>query len=288
MSDAGGTNRYPRGMRFDLIVVVIALSIGCGESSQVSPTVDAASSVDPIRPSGYIDGACVGQPTGARVLVYTRENQYRHYSNLDARIALFGMCETRGFNVSSTNDQLTINARQLASFDVVVFAVTSGNGGIDNQGRADFEAWATAGGGIVGLHSASSTESDWPFYVDRIGAVFAHHENGLPTATVNVAATPHPITAGITSFQHDDEWYLFQTRPEDKPGTQVLLSLDEATLPSDYPAESKIGFHAIGWARENAGSRTFYTALGHTRSTFVDAAPLTLIGNAIEWAAHKR
>src|SRR5438067_5104957 len=71
--------------------------------------------------AGMIDGTCAGQPGAPRVLVYTYENMWRHMSNYFARTAILGMCESRGFTVSTSNDPHVFNAPQLAQFDVVVF-----------------------------------------------------------------------------------------------------------------------------------------------------------------------
>src|SRR5262249_245018 len=149
---------------------------------------------------------CTGQPDGPRVLVYTFENAWRHLSNYYARLAIFDMCTTRGFNVTVTNDPLSINATRLADMDVVVFSITSGDG-IDAAGQGDLEAFVRRGGGIVGLHSASYTEWDDPFFVANIGALFKGHNPGMQAATVDVLAS-HPITDGLpATFPWTEEWY---------------------------------------------------------------------------------
>src|SRR5262249_12133436 len=114
---------YPCRMRTAWLAL-IAL-VGCGERTSVLGSRE-----------GFIDGTCTGHPGNPRVLVYTYENQWRHVSNLTARAAILGMCTTRGFTVSSTNDMFAINATQLAQFDVVVFGVTSGIG-LDDQAHKD-------------------------------------------------------------------------------------------------------------------------------------------------------
>ena len=286
-------------MRTAWAILLALMTGGCGDQLKAPPDAandgNAAADGDVVfdaatpdgRPLGQIDGLCTGQPTGPRVLVYTYENLWRHYSNYDARLALYDMCETRGFNVTTTNDPHAINATRLADFDVVVFSITSGPG-IDAQGLADFEAWLRAGHGMVGLHSASATEPDWTFYYDNIGARFAGHVPGMQEAQVLIMPG-HPITDGLPiTYLHTDEWYFFQTPPEDNTDMQMLLALDESTLPSDYPEQYKVGYHPIGWAHEKLGGRVFYTALGHNPQTFEDPIALELIGRAVEWAAHKR
>jgi type 1 glutamine amidotransferase len=274
-------------------LIVSLACAACGDQQAIevdAPAVDVAidAQIDaPPRPLGQIDGLCTGQPGRPRVLVYTYENLWRHVSNYAARLAIYDMCQSRGFNVTTTNDPLAINATRLAQTDVLVFSITSGPG-IDTLGRADLEAWLRDGGGIVGLHSASATEPEWQFYYDNIGARFAGHAPGMQPAQITVTSG-HPITDGLeATFAHTDEWYFFQSRPEDVPGMTMLLVLDEATLPVDYPAMYKVGYHPIAWAHEKYGGRVFYTAIGHNPDAFVDPTILEIVGRAIEWVAHAR
>lgn len=269
-------------MRF---LVPLAVAVWCGSCGDDLPaTADAAGDV---RDLGVLNGECTGQPGAPRVLVYTFESVWRHFSNFHAFVALLDLCRSHGFNVKSTNDPRALNATRLAELDVVVFSLTSGPG-MEALGQRDMEAWVRAGGGIVGLHSASATEPDWQFYNDNIGARFAGHGPGLHAAQVQVLPG-HPITDGLaSSFMHTDEWYFFQTRPEEVAGMQMLLVLDESTLPADYPADLKQGYHPIGWASERFGGRVFYTAIGHTEQSFSHPVVLDIIARSIEWAAHRR
>jgi type 1 glutamine amidotransferase len=281
--------RYRASMRTALVALVLVGVTACGGGHTTAP-VDAAVGDGPAadgRPAGVIDGLCTGQPGKPRVLVYTYENLWRHISNYYARLAIYNMCMTRGFNVETSNDPAVINATRLADLDVVVFSISSGPG-VSQAGRTDLEAWVRKGGGLVGLHSASATEPDWQFYIDNIGARFAGHVPGMQLATVKTMG-PHPIVDGLaTSFTATDEWYFFQSRPEDVAGMQMVLALDETTLPADYPAMYKVGYHPIGWAHDKFGERVFYTALGHNPDAFSDPTIVELIGRAIEWAAHQR
>ncbi len=249
-------------------------------------TPDASAPVTP-RKQGFLDGACTGQPGKPRVLVYTYENYWRHASNLTARATWLGMCATRGFNVSSSNDPHVFNAEQLAQFDVVVFSVTSGSG-IDDAGKADFEAWVHAGGGVVGLEAATATEFEWTFYVEHMGAAFRSHPPELEHGTLRMEPVAHPITAGLpATLRLTEQWYVFQSPPENVPGLTVLMTLDESTLPATHPPDLLVGYHAYAWVRESNGGRVFYTALGDNPEIFANATVLELMGRAIEWTAHQ-
>jgi uncharacterized protein len=261
-----------------IIAMVGCAVAACGDNL---PAPDA-------QPQGHIELILEGQPGKPRVLVYTFENLWRHPSNLDCRATVVNMNTTRGFTVVTTNDPLAINATNLAEIDVIVFAVTSGDG-LTASGRADLEAWIRAGGGVVGFHSASNTEPTWPFYVNEvIGTRFAGHVNGLWAATVTSPSPTHPITAGLPDLTLTDEWYFFTQRPETISGATVVMTLDEDTLPAEYPAMYKQGAHAVAWARENVGSRSFYAAFGHNPASWADPSMIEMTGRAIEWAAHQR
>lgn len=275
-----------------LLLGVVAACSNHPAATRDAPALDAAVPDAAVpdaapRPPGVIDGACAGTPGRPRVLVYTYENLWRHLSNYYARAAVFDMCQTRGFHVESTNDPHAFTADRLSHFDVVVFAVTSGSG-MDADAHHDLEAWIRHGGGIVGFEAAAATESDWPFFVANLGAAFKAHN------PVNVAGTVrftpgHPITDGLpASLRLVDQWYVFQSRPEDVPGLHVLMTLDESTLPKDTPPEYLVGYHALGWAYEPFGGRVFYTALGDEPDDFQNATILELAARGIEWAAHAR
>lgn len=259
------------------LIIACALA-ACGDNQ---PAPDAP-------PEGHIELHLEGDPGKPRVLVYTFENFWRHASNLDCRGTIVNMHFTRGYTVSTTNDPLAINAKNLAEHDVLVFAITSGDG-LSAHAREDLEAWIRGGGGVVGFHSATMTEPSWPFYAREItGTRFAGHPDGLFPATVRMMPKAHPITAGLPDLALTDEWYFFTQRPELIPGAEVLMNLDEDTLPAAYPAINKQGFHAIAWARENLGARSFYAAFGHAPETWANPTMVELTARAIEWTARER
>jgi type 1 glutamine amidotransferase len=221
------------------------------------------------------------------VLVYTRENLWQHGSTPVARDAIVAMCGTRGFAVTASSDP-RVFAERLGVTDVVVFAVTSGEV-LGEDARAAFEPWLRGGGGMVGIHSASATELSWPFFVEAVGAQFLSHAPGLFEATVRVEAAAHPIVTGTPpAWVRTDEWYVFTDRPEERAGLEVLLALDEESLPAAYPAEFNVGYHPIAWAHQRVGGRVFYTAMGHTVESYAEPAFLDLLARGILWAAPAR
>jgi type 1 glutamine amidotransferase len=264
-------------MSFRATTLILLVAVGCGGGGDGGP--DSAEARDAV-----LDGSCTGSG-GPRVLVFTRENLWMHPSTPVASAALLAMCEARGFSVTASHDEKVFDSFRLAQFDVVVFAVTSGIV-LDDPGRLAFEAWVRGGGGVVGLHSASATELEWPFFIELMGAQFLGHPPGLFAADITVEDSTHPTVAGLPPrWNRTDEWYYFVQRPEEQAGLHILLALDEASAVPDLPADARVGFHAVTWTHERFGGRSFYTAMGHTSEAYAEPAFLDMVAAAIAWTA---
>jgi type 1 glutamine amidotransferase len=182
--------------------------------------------------------------------------------------------------VQATEELSVFTDEQLAKYSVVVFLSTTGDVlGPDEQ--AAFERFVRAGGGWVGIHSASDTEYDWPFYGGLVSTYFREHPP-VQEAVVVVQDATHPATAGLpTQWRRTDEWYSFKENP--RPNVSVLLTLDESSYD---PGTSTMGpDHPIAWFHSYDGGRAFYTALGHTRESFSEPSFLAHIAGGINWAA---
>jgi type 1 glutamine amidotransferase len=173
----------------------------------------------------------------------------------------------------------------LASFDVVVFLLTTGDV-LDSAQQTAFERFIQAGGGYVGIHSATDTEYGWPWYEGLVGAYFNGHPK-IQTAEINRSNQSHPSTDFLPiPWVLEDEWYNFKTNPSENNNITVLLWLDESTY-----AGGKMGNqHPISWSQFYDGGRSWYTGIGH-RSEHYTSTTETLFQQhviaGIEWAADK-
>jgi cytochrome c len=226
------------------------------------------------------------------VIVFTRQTQWMHTSNPVAAQALADMAGREGWKAQVTDDPSIFTPDTLAHTDAVIFSITSGDV-LDDNARAALEPYFRDGGGFVGIHSATFTEYDWPFYVSTLLPVkFLTHpapSNGAPMnvlpGTLDVLDPGNPIVEGIPNpWQRPDEFYTFQERPEDIKGLHMLIGLDEAAMGPDYPAAVRVGFHPLAFTNENQGTRVFYTALGHTDESYSDPTFLLMLRQGIEWA----
>jgi cytochrome c len=213
-----------------------------------------------------------------RVLLFSRTTGFRHDAIPAAAGAIARLGVENGFAVDSTEEPAAFDDATLGRYAAVVFLLTTGDV-LDADGQAAFERYLRAGHGYVGVHSASDTEYDWPWYGRLVGAYFAAHP-AIQPALVRVEDATHPSTAGLPStWSRTDEWYNFGASP--RGAVQVLLTLDERS----YVGGSMGADHPIAWYHEYDGGRAWYTAMGHTADSYSEPAFLTHLLGGIQYAA---
>jgi type 1 glutamine amidotransferase len=214
-------------------------------------------------------------------LVFSRTAVFRHTSIPQGIAALRMLGTQRGWRVTATEDPTLFTDQGLAPFNVVVFLSTTGDV-LNPDQQAAFERFIRRGNGFVGIHSATDTEYDWPWYGALVGAYFRAHPEIQP-ARIHIEAA-HPSTMGLPStWMRTDEWYGFRDNPRSR--VTVLLALDESSY---MPGASTMGGdHPIAWSHEHDGGRAFYTALGHTEASYAEPLFLQHLAGGIEWAARR-
>jgi cytochrome c len=217
---------------------------------------------------------------GWRILVFTKTTGYRHDSIPAAVAAVRLLGGQNGFGVDQTEDAGAFTDANLARYRAVMFLLTTGDVLNDSQQGA-LQRYIEAGGGFVGVHSAADTEHDWPWYGGLVGTYFASHP-AIQTAQIDVADPRDPSTVGLPAvWTRTDEWYNFTSDP--RPSVHVLMTLDERTYD---PGEGAMGAdHPISWWHAYDGGRAWYTALGHTDSTYSEPLFLGFLLGGIEYAA---
>jgi cytochrome c len=212
------------------------------------------------------------------VLVFSKTTGFRHDSIPQGIATIKALGAAHGFAVDSTEDAARFTDAELARRKVVVFLNTTGDV-LDNIQKAAFERYIRAGGGFVGIHSASDTEYRWPWYGELVGAYFASHPEIQP-ATIRITDPAHPSTEDLpVVWRRTDEWYNFRSNP--RGAAHVLATLDEATY-----SGGKMGYdHPIAWCQEIDGGRSWYTAMGHTVESYAEPLFRVHLLGGIESAA---
>ena len=245
-------------------ILGLMLTAACGKSSEAPP---------PAGPSP----ATPVTPTFA-VLVFSKTAGFRHDSIPNGIAAVRQLGSARGFTVDATEDAAAFTDESLAKYKTVVFLSTTGDV-LSAAQEAAFERYIRRGGGFVGVHSATDTEYDWPFYGDLVGAYFSGHPD-IQRATIRIEDAGHPVAATLPRpWERFDEWYNFRRTPRGR--VNVIATLDEGT----YAGGTMGSDHPIIWSQTYEGGRSFYTALGHTAESFGESAFTDHLGRAILWAA---
>ena len=240
---------------------------GCN-GQQASTGGSASSTISPCR----------------RLLVFSKTAGFRHASIKDGKIALQKLAAGHNFAIDFTEDSTAFTDANLAHYGVVVFLLTTGEIFNDNQ-QAAFERYIRAGGGCVGVHSASDTEYAWSWYGGLVGAYFdrMHGHSKVMQATIHVTDRTHPSTIMLPKvWIRTDEWYNFASNPRGR--VNVLMTIDERT----YKGGTMGVDHPIAWYHEYDGGRAWYTALGHTSESYYEPLFLTHLWGGIIYAAGGR
>ena len=211
-----------------------------------------------------------------KVLVFYKTAGFYHSSIPVAITAIKQLGAKNNLAVHATDAATAFNPVTLAEYQAVVFLNTTGDV-LNNAQQQAFEEYIRAGNGFVGIHAATDTEYDWPWYNGLVGAYFNGHP-AVQQATIQVLTKNHHATAALPdTWQRTDEWYNFKSLD---PGIQVLANLDE----NSYTGGSHGSSHPIAWYHTYQGGRAFYTAGGHTDASYQEPLFLQHLLGGIQYA----
>ena len=212
-----------------------------------------------------------------KVLIFSKTEGFRHASIPIGISAIQQLGVENNFSVDATEDASIFTFSNLIQYDAIIFLSTTGN--ILNSAQQEaFEQYIQSGGGFVGIHAASDTEYDWPWYGKLVGAYFDSHPNNQ-TATIKVADKIHPSTKNLPEYwERFDEWYNYQSNP--RGHVHVLATLDE----NSYNGGNMGYDHPIAWMHDFDGGRAWYTGGGHTEESYSEPLFLDHILGGILYA----
>ncbi|MCG5214846.1 ThuA domain-containing protein [Streptosporangium soli] len=248
-------SRYPALLR-----IALALALACSAILALPVTVSAA----PLT----------------KILVFTKTAGFRHSSIPLGIAAIQRLGSANGFTVVATEDATAFTTANLAQYQAVVWLSTTGDVLNDAQ-QAAFQSYVAAGGGYAGVHAAADTEYGWQWYGELVGAYFDSHP-ATQQATVRVEDRAGASTSHLpAAWTRTDEWYNYRANPRAR--VKVLASLDESSY-----SGGNMGDHPITWCHDRAGSRAWYTGLGHTEESYADPAFTRMLLGGIQIAARAK
>lgn len=217
-----------------------------------------------------------GNPIVApNILIITKTQSFRHTS-IEAGVAMFQR-HTEDWKLTITRAEETAgySGTALRAFDIVVLLNCTGDV-FNDEAQLGLQDYVRSGGRILGIHACADAEYDWSWYGQMLGGRFDTHP-AVQEATCTVELTTHPSTKELPyQWKRTDEWYNLKNLSSDNI---LLVSVNEAT----YNGGTMGGFHPISWCRDFDGGHVFYTAMGHTDSTFSEPLFESHIKGAIDW-----
>lgn len=226
-----------------------------------------------------------GDLEGKKVLVYTKNGEGYVHENIPYSVkAIKELGKQHGFTVNATDNPAVFTDQNLKQYDALVFSNTN-NETFDTQEQKEaFQRYIRSGGGFVGIHSASGSERDWPWYWKLLGGSFYRHAP-FQEFIVNVTDGSHPSTSFLpASWKREDEcYYLKQLNSNINVLLQADLNSVEDKGKSEYPGEVFGDTFPLAWYHEFEGGRSWYTTLGHSPEHYDDPLFIKHILGGIRW-----
>ena len=219
------------------------------------------------------------QPPAFKVLIFSATAGFRHASIPNGIAAIQKLGAANNFAVDTTEDATQFNDTNLAQYAAIIFLSTTGDVLTNAQQMTALQHYMQAGGGWVGIHSASDTLHNWQWYGGLVGAYFVDHP-GIQQATIKVADRVDPSTSMLPKrWVRTDEWYNFSINP--RPAVHVLATLDETS----YSGGGNGFDHPTAWSHKYDGGRAWYTGGGHTSESYSEPLFLAHLLGGIQFAA---
>ncbi|OKS87912.1 ThuA domain-containing protein [Mucilaginibacter polytrichastri] len=211
------------------------------------------------------------------VLIFSKTAGYHHNSIAAGIPAIIKLGQENGFSVDTTTNAALFTESNLKKYDAVIFLSTTGDVLNDEQQEA-FKKYIESGKGFVGVHAATDTEYDWPWYGDLVGAYFKSHPK-QQQATFHVVDRNFIATKHLPeTWSRFDELYNFKYIAK---GLHILITIDEKSYTGGENGDN----HPMSWYHDYDGGRSFYTELGHTDESYVDPLYLKHLLGGIKYAA---
>lgn len=140
-------------------------------------------------------------------------------------------------------------------------------------GREAIETFMAGGGALLASHTAPICFDDWPRWGEIVGATWVWGRSSHPElgqAQIRVERDAHPIVETVPeAFEVVDEVYSnMDLQPDVQP-----LAWGRA-YDTDQP---------LLWAREAAGGKVVYDALGHDERSLTHPAHARILRQAVAW-----
>jgi type 1 glutamine amidotransferase len=220
------------------------------------------------------------------VLLYTKNGEGFVHDNIPNSIeAIIALGKEHGFTVDTSEDPSDFTENNLKKYDAIIFSNTNNEVFNTDAQKVAFMRYIQAGGGFVGIHSASGTERQWKWFKQLLGGTFLWHEP-YQKFSVKILDQTHPSLAHLPErWEKEDECYYLS---EMNVNLKVLAVNDLSTLqiPDKKERQKPLTFGNVFpsvWCQEFDGGRQWYTSLGHNKKDYNDPVYRKHILGGIQW-----
>lgn len=211
-----------------------------------------------------------------RLLVFYKTAGFHHDCIPAAKLAMIKLGTENGFEVDTTENAGIFDHKNLKKYAAVLFLNTTGNV-LNTEEQTALETYIHNGGGFMGIHAATDTEYDWPWYNKLVGAWFTSHPK-QQEATLLVVDQNNDATRHLgEKWVRFDEWYNFKDL---NPDVHVLVKIDETSYEGGKNGDN----HPMCWYHNFEGGRAFYTEMGHTKESYTDPVYLQHVLGGLRYA----
>jgi uncharacterized protein len=224
------------------------------------------------------------------ILLFTRNGKGYVHDNIPSSVAAIQkLGKEKGFIVDTTTNPVFFNEETLKKYDAIIFSNTNNDVFDTEEQKVAFMRYIQAGGGFVGIHSASGTERKWKWFKLMIGATFMRHPPFQPLS-IHVLDRKHEAVKNLPgTWETKDECYLFK---EFNPSIKVLLFTDLSKVKEADSSKNVIpdvfgNKYPAAWCHEFDGGKVWYTALGHAKEDYSNAVYLAHITEGLKWVISK-
>lgn len=224
-------------------------------------------------------------PQQKSLLIYTRNGEGFVHDNIEASVnALRKLAKENNYQVQITDSPDFFTPENLKGIDCIIFSNTNNEAFTAQEQRDAFKNYIESGGGFVGIHSASGSERDWPWFWAMVGGKFVRHP-ALQEFDLKVIDHENPATSFLgETWQWEDECYYLDHL---NPDIHILLAADLRTVEDDTKEDfhhNRFGdYTPIAWVHEFDGGRQFYTALGHKQEHYSNPKFLQHLLGGLKW-----
>jgi type 1 glutamine amidotransferase len=228
---------------------------------------------------GFYDTAGAAEkPAQIKVLLITGDDvdvhPWREMSETTREI----LVKTGKFDVKVCEDPYILESETaLKAYDVIVFTIFSRRVQmLPEQAQENLLNFVKGGKGFFVQHLASASFPKWDQFGKLCGRKWVMGTSGHGPRSVfkaEIANKQHPITAGLSDFETDDELYAKLQGTED---INVLVTAD-----SDWSKKTEPLVFTLNYGK----GRVVHNAFGHDRKALMTPNVQKIIARGVEWAA---